>query len=124
MIRQIEEVSSPNAAPRESDAVNYGTSLTYCGNVTQANTPCRTINTCNDATGKVTTQSDNNAHSVSVATSSLTDFTLPDTLRTNTAASLQTQAAYNSPNFLPVSVAGPGQTLNNGKLGHGGVHLL
>jgi RHS repeat-associated protein len=70
-----------------------------------------------DATGTVTTQNDNNGHSVTASTSALTNFTLPDTLTPNGTTSLQTQATYNSVGFLPASVAGPGQTLNNGSSG-------
>lgn len=107
--------------------MSYGTSFTYRGNVTQTSTPGKTIYTYYDATGTVTSQGDGSGHSVTVATSSLTNFTLPDTLTHNGTASLQTQAAYNLPNFLPTSVAGPSQTLNNGTkwdYRHGGRHCL
>jgi len=112
-------LNSPGGSPgpREWDVVNYGTSFTYRGNVTQASTPGKTIYTYYDATGTVTSQDDSNGHSVSVTTSNATNYTLPDTLTPNGTASLQTQAAYATPNFFPASVAGPGQTLNNGLVG-------
>jgi hypothetical protein len=106
--------SSPvGGTPYEWDSANYGTSFVYRGNVTQANAPGKTVNTYYDTTGTVTLQNDNNGHSVSVTTSSLTNFTLPDALTPNGTAALQTQATYNSPNLLPASIAGPSQTLYN-----------
>jgi RHS repeat-associated protein len=110
-------VSAPNGSPREWDILNDGTTFNYRGNATQANTPGHTILTTYDATGTVTTQNDNNGHSVAASTSALTNFTLPDTLTPNGTTSLQTQATYNSVGFFPASVAGPGQTLNNGSSG-------
>jgi hypothetical protein len=108
----------PNGDPREWDTANYGNvCFGYRGNVSVANTPGRTINTTYYTTGTVISQNDNNNHSVNVTTSSLTNFTLPDTLSPNGTASLQTAATYNTLNFLPTSVAGPGQTLNNGTSG-------
>jgi len=91
--------------------LGYGTGTNSCGNVTTANTPGRTINTYCDITGTVYLQNDNNGHSVSVATSSLTNFTLPDTLAPNGTTTLQTQAAYNTVSLAPASVAAPGQSL-------------
>jgi YD repeat-containing protein len=102
---------SPGGIPREWDAASYGTSFNYRGNVTQSNAPGKTTNTAYDATGTVVEQDDNNGHSVSVTTSELTNFTLPDSLTPNGTTSLQTLAAYSSPNLFPASVAGPGQTL-------------
>jgi YD repeat-containing protein len=97
--------------PYEQDWANYGTGAMYRGNVTQSNSPGKTTNTYYDITGTVTSQDDNNNHSVSVVTSSLTNFTLPDTLTPNNTTSLQTKAAYNPVSFAPASVASPGQTL-------------
>jgi YD repeat-containing protein len=87
--------------------------FTYRGNVTQASSPGKTTNTGYDATGTVIEQDDNNGHAVNIVTSGATNNTLPDSLTPNGTASLQTQAAYNSPNYFPTSVAGPGQTLYN-----------
>jgi len=114
--------AAPTAAittgtPQEQDWANYGTGALYRGNVTQSNSPGKTINTTYDTTGTVISQSDNNGHSVNVATSSLTNYTLPDSLTPNGTTSLQTQASYNPVGLAPTSVAGPGQTLNNGTSG-------
>ncbi|MGA3044868.1 MAG: hypothetical protein ABSF54_29175, partial [Bryobacteraceae bacterium] len=65
-------LTPPNGNPREWDVANYGTTVTARGNVTQANTPGKTINTTYDSTGTVISQNDNNNHSVNVATSSAT----------------------------------------------------
>jgi YD repeat-containing protein len=110
-------ITSPGGSPREWDVANYGsTGFFYRGNVSAANSPGKSINTFYDTTGTVTSQNDGNGHSVSVATSSLTNFTLPDTLSPNGTVSLQTSASYH-PSFAPASVAGPGQSLNNGTSG-------
>jgi len=50
-------ISAPSGIPREWDG-NYGASLTYRGNVTQANAPGKTINTLYDTTGTVTSQNE------------------------------------------------------------------
>jgi hypothetical protein len=102
--------------PPEQDWANYGTGALYRGNVTQSNSPGKTINTTYDVTGMVISQNDNNLHPVNVSTSSLTN-TLPDSLTPNGTTSLQTQASYNPVGLAPTSVAGPGQTLNNGTSG-------
>jgi hypothetical protein len=120
-------VSAPNGTPREWDAENYGTSFIYRGNVTQASSPGKTTNTGYDATGTVMEQDDNNGHAVNIVTSGATNNTLPDSLTPNGTASLQTQAAYNSPNYFPTSVAGPGPDAvqpDHQSQRHGGVHLL
>ena len=69
-----------NGSPNEWDIASYGASFTYRGNVTQANTPGKTINTSYDHTGTVISQNDNKGHSVNVTTSSATNYTLPDAL--------------------------------------------
>ena len=102
--------STAPTLPFEWDSANYSTSFIYRGNLSQSNTPGRTINTTYDITGTVVTQNDNNGHSVSVATSTATNYTLPDVLSPNGSAILQTLASYN-PSFAPASVAGPSQTL-------------
>jgi hypothetical protein len=102
--------STAPSLPFEWDSANYSTAFTYRGNVTQSNTPGKTINTTYDITGTVVTQNDNNGHSVNVVTSTATNYTLPDTLSPNGSATLQTNASYN-PSFAPASVAAPGQTL-------------
>ena len=45
--------------PNEQDWANYGTLMTYRGNVTQSNSPGKTINTHYDTTGIVISQDDN-----------------------------------------------------------------
>ncbi len=109
-------LSPTYSGPYEWDAA-YGAWFTYRGNVTQANTPGKTINTSYDYTGTVVSQNDNNGHSVNVTTSTATNYTLPDTLSPNGSATLQTQASYNAIGYTPASVAAPGQTLNNGTSG-------
>jgi hypothetical protein len=58
-------------------------------------------------------QNDNNGHSVNVATSTATNYTLPDTLSPNGSATLQTQAQYTTTGYFPASVAGPNQSIYN-----------
>jgi YD repeat-containing protein len=103
-------LSSTLSVPREWDWVNYGASFTYRGNVTQANTPGKTVVTAYDYTGTVVSQNDNNGHSVNVATSTATNYTLPDTLSPNGSSTLETQATYTT-GYFPASVAAPGQTI-------------
>jgi hypothetical protein len=103
-------IYAPNGSPGEWDAQNYGTAFSYRGNVTQTNSPGRTINTIYDATGTVVSQNDSLGHSVNVTTSSATNFTLPEQLDLNGAGQLLTTATY-APNFAPASVAGPGQVV-------------
>ncbi len=79
----------------------------------QANTPGETINTTYDYTGTVVSQNDNNGHSVSAATSTATNYTLPDTLSPNGSATLQTHAQYTTTGYFPGSVAGPNQSIYN-----------
>ena len=83
--------------PNEWDVVNYPASFIYRGNVTQANSPGKTTNTTYDYTGTVVSQNDNNGHSVNVATSTATNYTLPDTLSPNGSTTLQTQARQPAP---------------------------
>ena len=78
-----------NGLPHEQDWVNYGPSMIYRGNVTQLSTPGKTINTQYDYTGNtgtVTSQDDNNGHSVGVVTSQLTNFTMRTVLLPTTPA--------------------------------------
>ena len=103
-------MATTSTVPFEWDSASYGTSFTYRGNVTQANSPGKTTNTYYDYTGSITSQDDNNGHGVNVATSTATNYTLPDTLSPNGSSTLQTKAAY-SASFAPASVAIPGQTL-------------
>jgi RHS repeat-associated protein len=109
-------VTPTSTLPHEWDSFNYQTAFNYRGNITQANTPGKTTNSYYDYTGTVTSQNDNNGHSVAVTTSTATNYTLPDALTPNATTSLQTQATY-SLSFAPASVAPPGQTLNNGASG-------
>lgn len=112
-------LASTSSIPREWDSASYGTSFTYRGNLTQANMPGKTINIYYDYTGTVTKQNDNNGHSVNVATSTLTNYSRPDTLDPNGTGQLVTQVTYNSTtsgaitNLLPNQVISPGQTLYN-----------
>jgi YD repeat-containing protein len=99
--------------PNEWDIVNYPASFIYRGNVTQANSPGKTTNTTYDYTGTVVSQNDNNGHSVNVATSTATNYTLPDTLSPNGSSTLQTQAQYTTTGYFPGSVAGPNQSIYN-----------
>jgi YD repeat-containing protein len=92
---------------------HYPASFIYRGNVTQANTPGKTINTTYDYTGTVVSQNDNNGHSVNVATSTATNYTVPDTLSPNGSTTLQTQAQYATTGYFPASVAGPNQSIYN-----------
>ncbi len=107
-----------SGSPREWDAENYGASFAYRGNVTQANSPGKTTNVTYDTTGTAIEKDDNNNHSVNIATSTATNFTLPDSLSPNGASSLQTNAAYNATGYAPTSIAGPSQTINNGSSGN------
>ena len=106
-------INTTATLPNEWDIVNYPASFIYRGNVTQANTPGKTVNTTYDYTGTVVSQNDNNGHSVNVATSTATNYTLPDTLSPNGSTTLQTQAQYTTAGYFPGSVAGPNQSIYN-----------
>jgi RHS repeat-associated protein len=91
---------------REHDSANYGTSLTARGNVTTSTQPGATRNITYDITGTVVIANDNNGHSVTVETSSLTNYAAPDRILPNGVGTLDTRMSY-SPFLAPTTVIRP-----------------
>ena len=96
--------------PREYD-LSHSTSTYTPGNVTQSITPGHTVNSQYDCGGNVVQQDDNYGHSVNVATTINTNFTMPEQISPNGSSQLSTNALYNTPSISPTSVAPPYQSV-------------
>jgi RHS repeat-associated protein len=81
------------------------------GNLTKSLTPGRTLNSQYGCTGIPTEQDDGFSHSVTITTSTRTNFTMPDQVAPNDVATLATNALYDTPSLAPTSVAPPYQTV-------------
>jgi RHS repeat-associated protein len=99
--------------PREYDQSHTITNYSP-GNVTTSVTPGHTVNSQFGCTGVPSKQDDSNNHSVNIALSNLTNFTMPDQitqLGPNNSSMVATTALYNTPSISPTSVAPSYQTV-------------